>query len=59
MIRFINKNDHRSGEGAVREVALKSNKANNKTEKKKNCLLFNICVNCAIRRIKGLSSIVN
>ena len=30
-----------------------------KLKKKKFCLLFNICVNCAIRRIKVMSSIVN
>ena len=52
-----NKNDHRSG-GAVKEgCPYLCIKHIIKLKKKKNCIL--ICVNCAIRRIKGLSSIVN
>ena len=55
----MNKNDHRSG-GAVKEgCPYLCIKHIIKLEMKKNCLLGNICVNCAKRRIKGLTSIFN
>ena len=55
----LNKNDHRSG-GAVKEgCPYLCIKHIIKLKNKNKMSLFNICVNCAIRRIKGLSSFVN